>query len=557
LIKTISRALIVALTLACSVVMEAAEQPRLVVVISLDQFPHEYLQRFAPYLSDNGFRRFYRDGAVFSNAYLPYANTYTAPGHASIGSGLPPREHGIIGNNWFDRVRDDDEYCVEDYDAPPSEGSSWASSPVNLAEDSLGDRHQERYHDAKVIGVSWKNRAAILMAGRKADAAYWFDDDLPGFISSTYYQFNRELAGFNTRVPAFIKAHPSWTQSDYIPRDALARLTYDPESLRKYKNGEFGVAFPHAITDPDSLKYTPHGNELVLDFAAHVIEVEKLGADETPDLFFVSLSSPDFIGHYYGPDSLEVADSVVRVDRALGQFLDMLQSKFGHHVTVAITSDHGVQSIPEVATALGRDAGRLNFVKPTKSKIFADFGRERRIVELAAAKRLGLRTTVSSPASDSLIRFFESPAFYFDWARIHALGLDGEKVKRVFAEEAKKIKGVAAAYTNSELMRSNDNPSPIVQSLRLGFRPDRSGDVLMVLREGYVWSSNGMGTTHGQPVERDQHIPVMFWGAGISKGIHEEKVSALRLATTLAAIFGYHVGEDGAKPLPCLEPAAP
>lgn len=528
----------------------AHEPPKIAVIIAIDQFPQEYLERFAPYFGEGGFRRLTTEGAVYRNALLPFANTYTAPGHAAIGTGTLPRTNGIVGNTWFDRVRDEDEYCVEDDRALPSSGSSDPVSPINLAEDSLGDRLQSRYPGAKVIGVSYKDRSAILMAGRKAQAAYWFDDDIPAFVSTDYYAYNLEVLRFNEKVKPFIAANPRWTPSNLISSDDLAKITFDPPALRKFKTPTFAVEFPHPVTTGESLKYTPFSNDLLLDFAEHIIEIEKLGRDDIPDLLFVSISSPDYIGHHYGPDSLETADSVLRLDRSIARFISGLEKRFGSTFVIGLTSDHGVQSIPEVARARGRDAGRVDLIAPTKAKTIGEFRTHRRQLELAAAKRLGLPTTPASPRTAGLVRYFEQPALYFNWTRIRELGLDGELVKRIFKEEALKIKGIQAAFTNTELMRSNAKAGPSETALRLAFRPDRSGDVLMVLRDGYIWNYDNFGTTHGQPVRQDQHVPLIFWGAGVKKGIHNERVSPLLLATTIGAIFGLQIGEPRARPLP-------
>src|SRR4051794_36701177 len=178
--------------------LSAQKAPDLIVVISIDQFRYEYLTRFNPYFSDGGFNRAIKHGANFTHSLYPYAFTYTGPGHAAIGTGHVPAQSGIVANNWYDRTTGAVEYCVDDKRA------KGGFSPLNLASDSLGDRLQERYEKSKVYGVSLKDRAAILMAGRKANAAYWFDPALPGFVSSAYYRFDKPLLdAYNATIPAF------------------------------------------------------------------------------------------------------------------------------------------------------------------------------------------------------------------------------------------------------------------------------------------------------------------------------------------------------------------
>ena len=356
-----------------------AAPPRLVVVISIDQFRYDYLVRFAPWFSERGFNRFLKQGASFDETFYRHATTFTAPGHASIGTGRVPAESGIVGNTWIERGAPNDEeawdwffddtggyttpqpvphvagmkrwysagnngvprYCVYDDRAVVSAGTTTGMSPASLSEDSLGDRLKQRFPEAKVIAVALKDRAAILMGGRRADAAYWFDYHLPGFISSSWYRYDPKLFDFNARVLGYIPESKQWQLSGFIPPADLQRVTFDPPEAWPLKNARYGATFPHPVTDARSLTYSPYGNDLLLDFAQEVADRSALGADDTPDLLFVGLSTPDYLGHYYGPDSMEVADDAVRLDRSLAKFLDALEAKYGKRLLVAITADHG------------------------------------------------------------------------------------------------------------------------------------------------------------------------------------------------------------------------
>jgi hypothetical protein len=532
----------------------AAQPPDLIVVISVDQFRYEYLTRFAPYLSDGGFNRGIKYGANFTRALYPYAVTYTGPGHAAIGTGYVPARSGIVANTWLDRVTATPVYCAEDKRAVGG------FSPLNLDSDSLGDRLQEKAAGSKVIGVALKDRAAILMAGRKATAAYWFDPKLPGFTSSSYYRANRTmLNAFNASVPSVLAQHHEWTQSTFIPTADLARLTHDPASLRKYKanHGSLGLEFPHPIATIDDLTYTPFGNDVVLTFAERIIDDEHLGTDDaTPDLLFVGLSSQDYLGHSYGPDSLEVADSVMRTDRQLEEFFNWLDHKFSGRYTVAITADHGVQSIPEVAKDMGRDAGRVDFANPKKTATtFADLASDRRQLEKLAAKTLGLKVSDKTPIADALVSYFEEPALYLNWSRVSAAHLDSERVKRALRDAAKQIHGIRTAFTSSDLIAVNPQSSAIETAMRLSFRADRSGDVLVTLNPGYIWKySTNSGTTHGQAVEDDQHVPLLFFGRGITEGTWNDEVAPTFLAKTIGALVNVDAGGTETRVLPCVKP---
>jgi predicted AlkP superfamily pyrophosphatase or phosphodiesterase len=557
---TSKRLLVAAALFSLALCSYAAEQPPspaarpdLIVVISIDQFPYSYLPRFAPYFTTGGFNRFLKNGAEFTEARYPYATTFTGPGHAAIGTGYTPSRSGIVANLWYDRETGTAEYCAEDSRV------KGGFSPMNLDSDSLGDRLQEKYPGGKVFGVSIKDRAAILMAGRKATAAYWFDSKsaTPAFVTSSYYRGANQamLDDYNKTIPGIVAAHPVWELSGFIPAADLEKVTHDPERLRQYKRQHdgLGLSFPHPIRGADAILYTPFGNDLVLGLARSVIEAEHLGTtDQQPDILMVSLSPQDYLGHDYGPDSMEVADSVVRIDRQLAEFFDYLDKNFHDRVTVALTADHGVQSIPEVARDLGRDAGRLDMRNPKKdAKTFADLAPQRLEMEKRVAKKLGVEVTNSTPVSKSFILFFDEPAVYVNWNRVRELKLDGERVKRTIRDTAKELHGVSGAFTNSELQAGEGQPagSDLELAVRRAFRADRSGDVIITLKAGYIWDY--AATTHGQPVEADQHVPVLFWGTDVKPGAYQSAAAPTDIARSLGFTVGVDAGDPSSRILPC------
>ncbi|MGA7614887.1 MAG: alkaline phosphatase family protein [Thermoanaerobaculia bacterium] len=545
-------------TVALPLPLAAADRPDLVVVISIDQFRYEYVQRFAPYFGKDGFNRFLIHGATFENARYPYAITYTGPGHAAIGTGRDPAHSGIVSNDWWDRREEHNEYCVEDDRTVPTAPGVEPVSPLNLASDSLGDRLEEHDRGAKVIGISIKDRAAILMAGRKATAAYWFDPKLPGFVSTNYYKWDPGVLAFNEKVPEFVASHSVWDLSGLLTTEQLDKLTFDPPNLRQYKSDRAGLgrSFPHPIGSANALLYTPFGNDLLFAFARHVIDAERLGThDDEPDILWIGLSPQDYLGHAFGPDSMEVADSVMRIDASLATFLDWLDTRFPGRVTVALTADHGVQSIPEVAKARGKDAGRVSLRNPGKNaKTFRDLPPLRHDLERRIAGTLRIKVTDSTPLSQAIVLRFEEPSIYINWKRVASLHFDPEYIRKVVRNAVLEINGVSHAYTATELMLPTPTDDPILTAVRRSFRADRSGDVLITLKEGTIWSYDPpTGTTHGQPVEADQHVPLMFWGFGIREGVYDDAVSPLDLASTLGSILGVEAGTPGAKPLPCVE----
>lgn len=555
--KTLTRSLLAGIVAALTITPLFAQQPEinrpdLIVIISIDQFPYYYLPRFAPFFTTGGFNRFLKGGADFTNALYPYSTTFTGPGHAAIGTGWTPSHTGIVANNWYDRQSGKAVYCVDDARVVGG------FSPMNLDSDSLGDRLQEKYTAAKVYSVSIKDRAAILMGGRKATAAYWLDEKKGGFTSSSYYVRGIDQAlldDYNRTIPGYVAAHTVWDLSGYIPAADLDKVTHDPERLRQYKRSHegLGVSFPHPIKGLDALVYTPFGNDLVLGLARRVLETENIGtADHHPDILFISLSSQDYLGHDFGPDSLEAADSVVRIDRQLADFFDFLDHNFHDRVTVALTADHGVQSIPEVAKDLGRDAGRVDMRRTKSMKTFGEFGTARKQIEELTAKELGVKVSNATPADDSLILYFDEPAIYLNWPRVRALHLDGERVKRAMADAVRQVHGVSAVFTNTQLIEDEDKPlgSDIESAVERSFRADRDGDIVITLKAGYIWAY--AATTHGQPVEADQHVPVMFWGAGVKPGVYDMRVAPIDIARSVGFELGVDAGDpEEAHVLPC------
>ena len=581
------RRLLALATLFIVFTAKAAERPRLVVVISIDQFRYDYLERFEPWFGARGFNRFIKSGADFTNTFYKHATTVTGAGHASIGTGHIPSETGIISNTWFERDASNEKlwewffddapgyprtvqvthppnatpwwkagggapmYCAIDERVKPSAGSTDGMSPLNLDSDSLGDRLKEKYPNAHVIGVAIKDRAAILMAGRKADAAYWFDPKIPGFISSTYYRFDPALFAFNSRVASYIPSSKQWTLSS----TDFQKATFDPPEAWKFKTAKYNWTFPHPVTDAKSLLYTPFASDMLLDFAASIVEKEKLGTDDDPDVLWVGVSPPDYIGHYYGPDSMEVADDAIRLDKSLERFIDGLEKRIGAgRLLVAITADHGVQSTPEIAKLRDPkiEAGRVDLRNARRDAVFVSEEAPLRIqVERRLCEKLHAPFEIDEPLTDALIYFFEEPSLYLNWPRIAALKLDGEEVKRALRDVIVSMRdaGFDRAFTNSELMTVNTNADPIERLVRASFRADRAGDVFVTLREHFIWKYSETNTTHGQPLPDDRHVPLLFWGAGIKPGRYTMDAAPTDLARTIGAILGVEAGGKDAQVL--------
>jgi arylsulfatase A-like enzyme len=577
-------ALLVLAALLSSPKLSAADRPALVVVISVDQMRADYVDRFRPWFGKDGFNRFLERGAWFRQARHRHAITYTGPGHSVIGTGLDPRDTGVIANRWYDVVDSRAVYCAEDPGAnwvgEPSgadSGPILPASPVLMGGASLGDRLKQAFPAARVVGIALKDRAAALMAGRKADAAVWFEERFDRFVTSSYYPPHPELLAFNQRLQAFFSApeHRRWELSGRIPEADLSRVTFDPPELFDAKGEPSDVkpTFPHDLTTPRKIISSPWGDVLLLELVRHAITSLRLGQLEgVPDLLFVGLSSTDYYGHWFGPDSREIADGMVRLDATLEGFFQWLDREVGAGRTlIVLTADHGVQPLPEVARAkwkrrTGEEnylvAGRVDYGNPrVEAPKIRQIGGDRYTLEYFLSRKFGYDLDLDALAADqALVEFFEEPSFYVNRRAVARRGLDVESVKKAIRDWVRRRPGVLTAYTNTEIADGLPPGEPDALEVARSFRPDRSGDVFVLLKPGWMWSyGREAGTTHGQPVDEDQRVPILAFGTGVAPGIHDEPVETVSIAKTLGALFGLSVGEADAallEPLLGRRPAA-
>jgi arylsulfatase A-like enzyme len=550
--------------------LAAAERPALVVVLSVDQMRADYLDRFRPWFGRDGFNRFLDRGARFPQARHRHAATSTCPGHAAIGSGLDPRETGVVSNNWYDRAKGRREYCVEDRAAKwvgaPADASKITrlpASPVFLSGSFLGDRFQEKFPGARVVSLSLKDRAAVPMGGRKADAVAWFERDFGRFVTSTYYPREPSLLAFNEKLPAFFARHKRWELSGRIPAKELDRATFDPPELARFKGtlAGTGAAFPHALPNRRSVIESPFGDELVLAFVRHAIRVFRLGRNpvKVPDLLFIGLSSLDYYGHRAGPDSREVADGIVRLDGELESFFRWLDAEVGRGRTlIFLTADHGTTAIPEVAhekarRRSGRDdpelAGRVDFRNGSGDGTAVSEGSADRLaLEKHLASKFGYPLDPSLPnALEGAVTRFEDPiGMYLNRPVLARRGLPPEKAKEAVRDWIRRRPGVRAAYTNTEVAGGLPATEPLGLAIERSFRADRSPDVLIFLKPGWIFRKEP-GSTHGQPTDDDARVPLLAWGPGVRAGSWDVRVSPLSIARTVGALYGFEAGSPDAE----------
>jgi predicted AlkP superfamily pyrophosphatase or phosphodiesterase len=560
--------------------------PRLVVVISIDQFRGDYLTRFADlYLPagtaarPGGFRYLMERGAYFTDAHHDHFPLFTGPGHSVLLTGAPPYKSGIVGNAWYDRDQGCKRYCVEDEKSPlvgaaalpPASAAAAAAaaandiggppcalraagtamahteggavspgaparmgiSPATLRVDTLGDElKMATGRRAKVWGLAFKDRAAVLMAGHLADGVLWLDDESGAWITSQFYRPDASLPGWvaawNARKPIDAYLGKWWELS--VPAAALARL-WTPTGRWASPKAP-GSDFPHPLGSTPGKEFyndfttTPFGNDYVLETARELIRRERLGQGKVPDLLAINLSSNDYIGHAFGPDSPEVLDVSVRTDRQLAAFFGFLgQAVPGGlgNVLLAVTADHGVAPVPGAARAAKLPAGVIDeqaAADAAEKALAAAFGRDQKWVKSLVEENV-----------------------YLDVA-----ALDAHKVPHALAEETAaealaRVPGIYAAYGRTRILEGRLPHTDVAARVERSFHPRVSGDVVLV--SDPLWmpgsgggSDRGKGTTHGSPYAYDTSVPLLLAGAGVRPGRYPRRVSTLDLAPTLADLLG-------------------
>ncbi len=518
-----------------------APKPKLAVLLYFDQLRGDYLSRWDALFGEGGFRRLEKEGTWFQNCHYPYAFTVTAAGHASVATGCSPDRHGIMGNDWYDRAAGAPVYCVasDRYErVPPAakkDGAKKAkgASPDRLLAPTLADAVKEATGGrARVVALSLKDRSAVLPGGKSPDACFWFDTNTGDFVTSTYYR---------DRLPAWVEAFNRERVADRWRGQSWGRflpgLDYERYSGPDEVEGESigvlqGSTFPHPMngTGPLKLKaayygalYTsPFGNDLLLSFAERAVEAERLGKHEQPDLLCLSFSSNDAVGHAWGPDSQEVLDTTLRTDRQVERLLAFLDARVGKgRYALALTADHGICPLPEVAHAHTGAGARLDPALLGKR-----------------AEEFLTRTFGGREGDGKWIEWAEAPWVYFNRALLKKRGLEPAKVEAALAGWLARQPGVLKAYTRTELLAGVPADDAMAQRARRSFRADRSGDVLVVVKPYHLITSRLTGTTHGTPHPYDTHVPLLVSGPGIKHAVRRDPVTPQAAAVILARALG-------------------
>jgi predicted AlkP superfamily pyrophosphatase or phosphodiesterase len=536
-----------------------APEPRLILQITVDQLrgdlPFRYFDRFG----EGGFRYLIEEWTVYRDAHHAHANTETVVGHATLATGAHPSAHGMVGNLWFDRDADRTVYNIEDSNyrlltagggvdqqteidptqrAARSDGRSPAAIMVSTFGDELAIGTAGR---AKVFGVSIKDRGAVTLAGH-AGKAFWFSKQTGEFVTSTYYydRYPDWVVEWNAQRLPFAYGDTEWTLLN--PRETYLFGDADDRPWETDLAG-FGRTFPHPFGPEDGrylttlLTTSPAGDELTLDFARRLLAEEELGQDDVTDYLAVSFSSTDYVGHLFGPSSLESEDNLLRLDRALAALLAHVDSTVGlDHTLVVLSSDHGGPEVPGYLTELGIPAG---YVEPDSW--------DRAPAVEALKRRFGV--------AEELIETYDHPYVYLNRALIERLGLDQGEVERALAAELVQFPGVALAVSSTSLREGGLPDTPLLRSVLHNFSPSRSGDVYVVFEpQWFINDFDGLtvAATHGSPWRYDTFVPVIFAGWRVPARHVTRRVHTVDVAPTLSRILGIKP-PSGAAGVPLME----
>ncbi|MBX7093623.1 MAG: alkaline phosphatase family protein [Flavobacteriales bacterium] len=536
----------VLLSLLCGFSFAQKKQPKLIVGIVVDQMRYDYLERFQSKYSANGFVKLMNKGTNCKNTNYNYVPTYTGPGHASIYTGTTPAVHGIIANDWFDRNEGGMVYCAEDKSVSSvgTQNNAGQMSPRRMLSSTIGDELKiSSLGKSKVIGIALKDRGAILPAGHAADAAYWFDDETGNFITSTYYRNDlpKWLSDYNNKKRTDYFLSQNWTT--LLPIEQYIESLPDDNNYESILNGETKPVFPHQLPEilkayngnKGIIKTTPFGNTITKEMMFAAIEGEQLGKDDVTDLLCVSFSSPDYIGHYFGPKSIETEDCYLRLDLEIAEILSYLEKNIGKdNFILFLTADHAAVDVPNHLKDNKIPSGYLtlnNLTNELNNYLLEEF-----------------------PLNDPSERFVKAIAngqVFFNLELLKKNKIEREAIEIKAAEFLRTIPGVANVLTRHNLLYT-EYTIGIKRLIQCGFNELRSGDVIINMLP--AWADYGpKGTTHGSPYSYDTHVPLLWYGSEIAVRDHMESVMITDIAPTVCMMAGipYTNGSTG-KLIPCL-----
>ncbi|MDQ0638054.1 putative AlkP superfamily pyrophosphatase or phosphodiesterase [Pedobacter sp. W3I1] len=494
-------------------------RPKLVVGLVVDQMRWDYLYRYYNRYSNGGFKRLINEGFSVENTFIPYTPTYTACGHTCIYTGSVPAVHGIIGNDWYDPETKKNVYCTEDSSVstvgstPSSEGNM---SPKNMLTTTITDELRLATNfRGKVIGISLKDRGSILPAGHAANAAYWYQGSTGNWITSTYYmkEVPTWIADYNKLKLANKFYAKNW--ETLYPMNTYVNSTADEKAYEGKSS-----TFPHQLTQNvdknfDAIRSTPYGNTITLDLAKLAILSEDLGQDNITDFLAVSCSSTDYVGHAYGPNSVEAEDTYLRLDKDFEEFFNYLDKKVGKgNYTVFLTADHGAAHVP-------------GFMQ--ENKLPSGVVSDRDI-----ANKLNVYLNDKFKVNNVVLRSMNNQII-FDHDKTDKGDVSFDVIKSASVEFLKRLDGFQNAVDIAKISQSTLQEIQ-KKMITNGYNARRSGDIYYVLQPNW-FNGSSTGTTHGNWNPYDSHIPLVFMGWGIKPGATNKMHYMTDIAPTLAALL--------------------
>jgi predicted AlkP superfamily pyrophosphatase or phosphodiesterase len=506
---------------SCLSAISQANKPKLIVGLVIDQMRWDYLYRYNSLYGEGGFKRLLGQGFSCENTLIPYVPTYTAVGHTCIYTGSVPAIAGIVGNNWYEKSINKNVYCTDD-STVTSVGSTSAAgkmSPRNLWVTTITDELRlSNNFQSKVIGIALKDRGSILPAGHSANAAYWYDAGK--WITSTHYMNSLPawVDQFNSKDLAGKYMSQDW--NTLLPMDKYTLSTADNKPYENVIRGEKEPVFPHKLSTITTTKYesfrtTPFANTFTFDFAKAVVDNEHMGMNGVTDFLAISISATDYIGHTFGPNSVEAEDCYLRLDKDIADFLQYLDTKLGKgNYTLFLSADHGAAHVPGFLAEHKMPGGYFSddsFARELNDTIEKQFGIKRAVLSL------------------------QNYQVYLDLVNIEKEGKDLAAIKKLVISTLRAKPFVTNVFETDKI-GSAALPEPINKMVSNGYNAKRSGDIEFLLKPAYFDGGN-KGTTHGLWNPYDAHIPLVWFGWGIKHGKLNRETYMTDISATLAAML--------------------
>ncbi len=499
------------------------EQPKLVIQVVVEQMRYDLIHRYWDKFSDKGFKRLIDQGAFCSNAFYDYMYTESAPGYATIATGSNPSEHGIISNNWFVRLSEKSQFCIDDQRLKTNSAFAGNNySPKQLIGTTFGDELRlSNYKQSKVIGVSLKNFAAILSAGTLANAAYWMDDKTGNWTSSAYYldTLPKWVREFNQKefVPLYLKREWNTMQPVSTYKESLAdNNSYETGFSNKQRTFPYDLDKLNKLSGYQVIKYTPFGNTYTIDFSIAAIINENLGKDQYPDLITIGFSTPGYVNEMFGVHSVELEDIYLRLDNDIAHLLEFIDDYLGkENVLVVLTSDRGAADNPDYSKEIGMPTGVFNpdlSLSLTDSYLKATYGQS------------------------GWIKHYSNGQIYLNQYLIDVTRVPVGEIQLKTAQFISQFKGIASS-TTALIMQKADSTSGTMKKYRNSYNSIRSGDVLICLEPGWIEKKNTKDNdfvNQSSPYRYDSHVPLIFYGWKIIKTEILDPVPVNNLAPTIS-----------------------